>query len=177
MKIIENFLTIWGLISFIYMVLVFFNKKCFKRLIEFKQIINEIKKKRPIDRSSGIPIDLHIISGVDLNNLINRYTKEDISYYIRQLEDIKHSYILEKYYYIDNLINKLYEMENKLSINDDFNIKFFCHMISTIISSNITNDNILIKIKNRFIGYYKKQIGMFRAYMFKKTNNTKWILK
>lgn len=164
-KIAENILTIIGLITVLYQIGNFLNKRIFKDLLKFREIIFLMKKRIPNDRNSGKKIDVISIpiSQYDLSNFQNRYTIDDVNDYISQLETIKKQYVIKRFG-VKNILDKLYCLKSDLISNNTFNIKMSCLIIVKIITDKSSNESFICKL-----------CKSFRVFMYKKTKNQRWI--
>ncbi len=135
MKVIEVILAVWGLISLVWVIIVFLNKKIFRHQIEIESVIERIKDLRPNDRNSGEKIKLldlpEGINQYNLANYQNRFAKTDIEGFISVFESVNNKKVSEKYS-ARNFLRLLYLIKDHMSNNEEFQIKMNSLVLSKV---------------------------------------------
>jgi len=135
MKVIESILAVWGLISLVWVIVVFLNKTIFRNQIKIEGVIETIRDLRPNEKNSGEKIKLlDLPEGINqyyLAKYQNRFAITDIEKFISILENVKNKKIANKYS-IQNILRLLYLVKDYMNQNEEFQVKLNSLVLSQV---------------------------------------------
>lgn len=135
MKVIESILAVWGLVSLVWVIVVFLNKTIFRNQIKIEGVIETIRDLRPNEKNSGEKIKLlDLPEGINQYNLAkyqNRFAITDIEKFISILENVKNKKIANEYS-TPNILRLLYLIKNYMIQNEEVQVKLNSLVLSLV---------------------------------------------